>query len=108
MGYYTEWDFSYHREQSENSMEANRKFNEFLRETCRMRGYDCGTFDEIQDEGGKYYYMNEALVEATKTIRDITIIADCLGEDGERSRIYARNGKTQEVKAIITYPECTL
>lgn len=116
MGYYSTFRLSTH----ENSKVNLASFFKEIKNSNFYEIFDSDIDNEIEDieseqiedsfsldssDEFKWYDANDDLKEFSKKFPETVFQLDAVGEDGERWRVYFKNGKCQEAPAIITFDE---
>lgn len=90
MGYYTDYDFSGNRD------EVIAAINEIC-------GYSCGS-DDGQLNNVKWYDHDDHMEKVSLMFPNELLVLEGVGEeDGDIWKAYYKNGKSQYVKAVITF-----
>lgn len=63
----------------------------------------CLALDGSSEESGKWYNHEKDLAAFSRELPGVLLTLTCLGEDGLRWKVYAFNGKTQNVKGVVSY-----
>lgn len=101
MGYYTSHTLDIQQEKPYYDKKVLIKlFRENYEDARFAIDEDGEAYEEV-----KWYSSVNNLTEFSINFPHAIFVLDCLGEDGERWRNYVSNGKSQEVRPKLIYPE---
>lgn len=94
MGYYSHYNLSI----LEGEDELIEKFREENEEAAFA-------FDEdgVSQDSTKWYDSDEDLIEFSKKHPEALFLLDSQGEEGEQSKLYVKNGKSQECPGEVIF-----
>jgi hypothetical protein len=100
MGYYTDYELEL---QGKGPIYDRLKEKAYDIELCYSRSLEQVITDGLSEV--KWYDHEEDLNSVSKDWPNVMFVLTCLGEDGERWRVYSMNGVAQKVPGKVLYEE---
>jgi len=104
MGYYTRFNLTVQIPKSLDvpASFVNGQVADWIRKN-EEASYALNCDDFSCREAAKWYLCDDDLKAWSKQLRNILFIMDCMGEDGQQWRLYAKNGQAERVTPALVW-----